>query len=369
MVSKMIAEKQKTLRADHIGSLLRSPQLLEARRDDAAPERLREIEDRDILKLFAKQQEIGCGIFSDGELRRRIFSGILADAVEGFGHVEGNRRKWSGGDSSIGVTNAVLAPLRQRRPLTAYELPFLQEHCPGPFKMTLPSANQFSASSYKRGVSEAAYADRKELLYDITAIMTGEVARLAEAGVSYIQIDAPRYSYYLDPKWRDWLSTEMEADPDELLDQAIHADNVVLRAGRRPNVTVAVHLCRGNNRSNWHSEGAYDAIAEKLFNTLEADRFLLEYDDERSGGFEPLRFVPKDKVAVLGLVSTKSGQLESADDLRRRIDEAAKFVPLDNLALSPQCGFASVMEGNSLDEAAQWAKLKLVNDVAASVWE
>lgn len=357
-----------TLRAEHLGSLLRPAELLEARRQGVSGDRLRELEDAQILPLLAKQQDAGCRIFTDGELRRRIFSGILADAVDGFGQVDGNLRNWSGGDASIGVSSAVLDRLRQRRPLTANELPFLQQHSPGPFKITLPSPNQFPASSYKRGVSEKAYASRSEFLGDVVAIMTGEVARLAEAGVSYIQIDAPRYAYYLDPKWRAWLQTEMQADPDDLLDDAIRADNTVLRAGRRPGVTLGIHLCRGNNRSNWHSEGSYDAIAEKLFNGLEVDRFLLEYDDDRSGSFEPLRLVPKDKIVVLGLVSTKSAQLESADSIRRRIDDAAAYLPLENLALSPQCGFASIMEGNDLDEAAQWSKLRLVNDIAASVW-
>jgi 5-methyltetrahydropteroyltriglutamate--homocysteine methyltransferase len=356
------------LRADHLGSLLRPAELLAAREHGAPLDELRAIEDQHIPRLLAKQAEVGCAVFTDGELRRRIFSGILADACDGFGgDVRGNQRGWSGNDQSIGVATAVLEKLQQRRPLTAHELPFMQQHSPGPIKITLPSPNQFPASAYKRGLSEGAYATREAFLADVVEIIAAEVARLADAGVPYIQIDAPRYAYYLDPKRREWLRAEI-GDPDVLLDAAIRADNAVLRAGRRPGVTLGIHFCRGNNRGHWHSEGAYDPIAEKLFTGLEADRFLLEYDDERSGGFAPLRFVPRDKVAVLGLVSSKTAQLESVEAIRRRIDEASRYLPLENLALSPQCGFASIAEGNPLDEEAQWAKLRLVNELAAAVW-
>jgi 5-methyltetrahydropteroyltriglutamate--homocysteine methyltransferase len=186
--------------------------------------------------------------------------------------------------------------------------------------------------------------------------------------VSYIQIDAPRYSYYMDPKWREWIRNEMRADPDAALDDAVKADNACFRAARRDGVTLAIHLCRGNNRSHWYAEGGYDAIAEKLFGTLEVDRFLLEYDDDRSGTFVPLRFVPKGKTVVLGLISSKLPQLESADNLARRVEEAARFVSLEDLAISPQCGFASTAEGNLLTEEQQWAKLKLVTDTARRVW-
>jgi 5-methyltetrahydropteroyltriglutamate--homocysteine methyltransferase len=194
------------------------------------------------------------------------------------------------------------------------------------------------------------------------------LARLAAAGVAYIQIDAPRYSYYMDPKWRDWIRAEMKSDPDTLLDEAIRADNACFAAARRPGITVAMHLCRGNNRSHWYAEGGYDAIAEKLFSTMDVDRFLLEYDDDRSGTFEPLRFIPHSKTVVLGLVSSKRPQLENGDDLVERIKEAGRYFPLENLALSPQCGFASTMEGNLLTEEEQWAKLRLVAETARRVW-
>src|SRR5437764_9945022 len=234
--------------------------------------------------------------------------------------------------------------------------------------MPLPSATQFPAISFKRGVTDKVYKDHLALLWDIVEIMKADLAKLAADGVSYIQIDAPRYSYYMDPKWRAWIQTEMQIEPDALLDESIRADNACLNAARRPGVTVAMHLCRGNNRSHWYAEGGYDAIAERLFHELAVDRFLLEYDDERSGTFEPLRFVPKGKMVVLGLVSTKRPELERKGDLLRRIHEAAKFLPLGQLAISPQCGLGSTMEGNLLTEEEQWDKLQLVVDVAREVW-
>jgi 5-methyltetrahydropteroyltriglutamate--homocysteine methyltransferase len=212
------------------------------------------------------------------------------------------------------------------------------------------------------------YPDHSALLWDIVAITRGEVQALVAEGVKYVQIDAPRYSYYMDPKWREYIRTEMGLDPDAALDEAVRADNASLEGAARPGVVLAIHLCRGNNRSHWYAEGGYDPIAEKLFGTLAVDRFLLEYDDERSGTFEPLRFVPRGKTVVLGLVSSKRPELESRRDLARRIEAAARYVPLENLTLSPQCGFASTMEGNLLSEDEQWAKLKLVVETAREVW-
>jgi 5-methyltetrahydropteroyltriglutamate--homocysteine methyltransferase len=172
----------------------------------------------------------------------------------------------------------------------------------------------------------------------------------------------------MDPKWRDWIRAEMRIEPDALLDESIKADNACFEAARRPGLTLAMHLCRGNNRSHWYAEGGYDSIAEKLFTTMAVDRFLLEYDDARSGSFEPLRFIPTGKAVVLGLVSSKLPELESSDVLSKRIDEASRYVPIENLALSPQCGFASTMEGNLLSEDEQWAKLRLVAETAHRVW-
>ncbi|WP_394844719.1 cobalamin-independent methionine synthase II family protein [Pendulispora brunnea] len=360
-------------RADHVGSLLRPRELLAARWRGVPAEELSAIEDRYVLRLLAQQQMLGLDVFTDGELRRSNFMSNFTDAVEGLDLDGAVSRRWDASkrDSRVPVSNVtgvVVSKLHQRRGLTTNELPFLIQRSPGPFKITLPSATQFPAIAYKRGVSDAAYASHSELLWDIVSIVKAEVAALAQAGVPYIQIDAPRYSYYIDEKWRGWMQSEMGVDPEAALDEAIAADNACLDAGRRDGVTLAIHLCRGNNRSHWYAEGGYDAIAEKLFSSLNADRFLLEYDDERSGSFDPLRFVPHGKFVVLGLVTSKTPTLESVETLRARVDEASRYVPLEHLALSPQCGFASTMEGNILTEEQQWAKLERVVQTARQIW-
>ena len=360
-------------RADHVGSFLRPAELLEARRTASVnADRLRELEDRHIRRVLSKQKELGFEIFTDGELRRRNFMSDLTDAVEGFDLGDALTRTWKAGDaeetSDIKVTGIVTAKLRQVRPLTGHELPFLKKNSPGPIKMTLPSATQFPAIAFKPGVTDKVYKDHSALLWDIVGIMKQDIAKLSADGVSYIQIDAPRYSYFMDPKWREWIRTEMKVEPDAMLDESLRADNACLQAAQSPGVTVAIHLCRGNNRSHWYAEGGYDAVAEKLFGSLDVDAFLLEYDDERSGTFEPLRFIPRGKTVVLGLISSKLSRMESGDELMQRIKEASKYVPLANLALSPQCGFASTMEGNMLTEDEQWAKLRLVVEIARRVW-
>ncbi len=357
-------------RSDHVGSFLRPPELLEARQTGVDPKRLRAIEDRHILRVLTKQKELGFTVFTDGELRRRNFMSDLIDSAEGFDLGDAVNRTWTGSVAAppSSVTGIVVKRLRQTRRLTAHEVEFMKTHSPGDIKITLPTANQFPAIAFKRGVTDKTYRDHSALLWDIVPIVKAEIAALVADGVPYIQIDAPRYSYYIDSKWRNYVKTEMGVEPDAALEEAVRADNTCLQDARRPGTTLAIHLCRGNNRSQWYAEGGYDPIAEKLFGALEVDRFLLEYDDERSGTFEPLRFVPRGKTVVLGLVSSKRPQLESKRDLIRRIEEAARYVPLENLALSPQCGFASTMEGNLLTEEDQWAKLRLVVETAREVW-
>ncbi|MGH9705068.1 MAG: cobalamin-independent methionine synthase II family protein, partial [Candidatus Acidiferrales bacterium] len=284
-------------RADQVGSFLRPKDLLELRKSAAAgDDRLRALEDRHIQAVLAKQKDLGFEIFTDGELRRRNFMSDYTDAVEGFDLADAVARSWKAGQSKdapvSSVTGIVTAKLRAVRPLTGHELTFLKQNSPGAIKMTLPSATQFPAISFKRGVTDKYYADHSALLWDIVEIMKVELARLAAEGVKYIQIDAPRYSYFMDPKWREWIRAEMKVEPDALLEDSIRADNACFAAARMPGVTLAIHLCRGNNRSHWYAEGGYDAIAEKMFGTMEVDRFLLEYDDARSGSFEPLRLVP-----------------------------------------------------------------------------
>ena len=363
-------------RADHVGSFLRPADLLQARTIGVPSDELRALEDRHVRRVLEKQRELGLTIFTDGELRRRNFMSDFTDAVEGFDLGSAVTRHWDedkqqsahAGTAVSSVTGIVTSKLKLRRPLTGHELAFLQQHAPGAIKMTLPSATQFPAISFKSGVTDAAYRDPFALLEEITHIMEGDLKTLAGSGISYLQIDAPRYSYFLDPKWCRWMETELHVDTDAMLSASLRADNACFAAARRPGVTLAIHLCRGNNRSHWYAEGGYDAIAERLFHELAVDRFLLEYDDERSGSFEPLKYVPKSKIVVLGLVSTKRGSLESKQDLLRRIKEASKVLPLEQLALSPQCGFASTMEGNLLTESDQWAKLQLVVETAREVW-
>jgi 5-methyltetrahydropteroyltriglutamate--homocysteine methyltransferase len=364
-----------TYRADHVGSFLRAPEILEARRAQMPSDQLGALEDHHIERVLAKQCELGFGVFTDGELRRSNFMSDFTDAVEGFDLGDAVSRHWDE-DSKVAarpiavssVAGVVHAPLRQRQPLTGHELPFLRSHAPGPIKMTLPSATQFPAISFKYGVTDQFYRDPFALLEAVTAIMTDDLRKLAGGGVSYLQIDAPRYSYFLDPKWCRWMNSELRVDTDAMLTASLSADNACFAAARQPGVTLAIHLCRGNNRSHWYAEGGYEAIAERLFHELAVDRFLLEYDDERSGSFAPLKLVPKGKIVVLGLVSSKRPTLERKEDLLRRIDQAAKMLPLEQLALSPQCGFASTMEGNALTEDDQWAKLKLVVETATAVW-
>jgi len=363
-------------RADHVGSFLRPAELLRARTSHIASSQLEALEDRHVLRVLERQKEIGLDIFTDGELRRTNFMSDFTDAVEGFDFGDAVPRQWNDKDektqrSTAAVSNIngiVTSPLKLRQPLTGRELPFLKEHAPGPIKITLPSATQFPAISFKYGITDAVYRDPYALLSAITAIMAQDISTFATGGISYLQIDAPRYSYYLDPKWTAWMQKELRVDPAQMLTASLQADNACFAAARPAGVTLAIHLCRGNNRSHWYAEGGYDAIAERLFHELAVDRFLLEYDDERSGTFEPLRLVPKGKVVVLGLVSSKRPALERKDDLIKRVHEAARFLPLEQLAISPQCGFASTMEGNLLTEEEQWAKLQLVVDVAREVW-
>jgi 5-methyltetrahydropteroyltriglutamate--homocysteine methyltransferase len=354
-------------RADHVGSFLRSPELLAARASGAP--NLRELEDREILRILAKQKELGFEIFTDGEFRRAGFMSDLVEAVDGFFTGDADTREWKSvqGEKNTVIRDIVVSKIVQKKRVTGIETEFLLAHSPGAIKQTLPSANQFPAIAWRKGHSEKAYPHYSEFLADVAKVIAGETELLASEGVSYIQIDAPRYSYYLDEKWRAVLR-DYNSDLDAMLDEAIAVDNLAFKKAKKPGVTLAIHLCRGNNRSNWYASGGYDAIAEKLFTQLDVDRFLLEYDDERSGTFEPLRFVPKGKTVVLGLVSTKVGTIESEETLLRLIDQATKYVPLENLALSPQCGFASMAEGNVISEDEEWKKCKLVIDVARKVW-
>jgi 5-methyltetrahydropteroyltriglutamate--homocysteine methyltransferase len=360
-------------RAEQVGSLLRPPELLKARAEHAegrlSVEELRSKEDQAIAAALAKQKEIGIDIFADGEMRRGSWLTDMADAVEGFvrQRVELDW-KGPGGGREASSALAAGAKLRKLRYLAAYELPFLKKNAPGPFKVTIPAPSNFMIASYKEGVTDKFYATRTDFLSDLVEIIHSEIQWLISEGVPYIQFDAPYYSQYLDTTQRDRMIAAGR-DPDAEFDAAIEGDNSCLRGIPRDDVTLAAHVCRGNSRSRWFTEGGYDAIAERLFGSLDVDTFLLEYDSERAGGFAPLRLVPPVKNVVLGLITTKEPRFESEEVLLRRIEEASRYVPLDHLAISPQCGFASIAAGNLISIDDQWRKLQLVVNVARKVWQ
>jgi 5-methyltetrahydropteroyltriglutamate--homocysteine methyltransferase len=269
----------------------------------------------------------------------------------------------------VGATGMVAgAKLRQTRRLTGHESAFLKEHAPGPWKITMPGVLQRGMGWWKPGLSDQIYTSREEMVNDLVEMTRNEIKALIDEGVSYIQLDSLTYVIRLaDARWRQTL-IDSGQDPDQLLDELIATDNATIAGIPRDGITVGLHMCRGNNRSAWTAEGGYELCAEKAFGQLNVDRFLLEYDTERAGGFEPLRFMPKNKMVVLGLISSKEPELESLDLLRRRIDEAAAFVPIENLAISPQCGFASTMRGNQLTWDEQRRKLELIAETARTVW-
>ena len=363
-------------KADQVGSFLRPPAVKEARaafkEGSIDRERLTDVEDTAVLDALERQRQIGIDVYSDGEFRRTGFQWDFPESVEGY--VSTDRpvvsRMWQGPGGppqEQGTSLAVGGKLRPVRRLTEQQAAFLRAHAPGPYKMTVPSANQFPTLGFQPGLTDRFYPTRSDLLREVTAIIKSEVAALADEGVPYIQIDAPRYSYYVDPRWRQHLR-DLGEDPDTLFEEAVAADAACIEEAASAGVTTALHICRGNNESKWYADGGYEPIAERLFGSLPVDRMLLEYDTERAGTFEPLRFVRPETTVVLGLVSTKVPALESKDELRRRIDEAAKYVPMERLALSPQCGFASTAAGNLLNEEEQWRKLELVVETAREAW-
>lgn len=362
-----------TYRADHVGSLLRPRELLNARAAHAAgelpAEQLKELEDRSILAALDVQRRAGMQVLSDGEYRRGDFRTELANAVDGMELVD-NPLNWRGPQGAAVVaapTWVINGPLRPRQRITAHESGFLLENALAPCKVTIPSPGFMGTRCYVRGVSDQHYGSVAEAVRDLASAVRDEMVVLIDEGVPYIQLDAPGYTAYVDDAQRAQMRTNGD-DPDALFSEIAEADNFCFQGLRREGLTLAIHLCRGNNRSLWLSEGSYEAIAERLFNTLDVDAFLLEYDNDRSGGFEPLRFVPRGKTVVLGLITTKQGYLESLDGLRRRIEEAARYVPMEDLAISPQCGFASVDAGNAISGEDQRRKLELVAETARVAW-
>ena len=359
-----------TFRSDVVGSLLRPAYLVEARREAESghldPAAFKRVEDRAVDEAIALQEQAGLDVITDGEMRRYAFFGHLIEALDGFDRFGGWAIPFRNeqGEQLVFKRPVVVEQLRWRRSMCAEEFVYLRARARRPIKTTLISAQQ-AAAYYDPEKSRGAYATRDAYLADLVDITRREVEELIQLGCTYIQIDAPQYAALLDPTIREGYR-QRGSDPDRVIDTCIEMDNAVI--GDHSGVTFGLHICRGNNQSMFYAEGGYEPIAERVFRCSRFRRFLLEYDDERSGSFDPLRLVPDDRTVVLGLVTTKKPRLETVEELTDRIQAAAKVVPLDRLALSPQCGFASTMEGNRIPFETQRRKLEVVGATARAVW-
>jgi 5-methyltetrahydropteroyltriglutamate--homocysteine methyltransferase len=359
-------------RADHVGSLLRPMVLKEARarreRDEITDSELKTIEDREIEQVIRKQESIGLQAVTDGEFRRAFWH---FDFLEGLQGVEGFHAAhgiaFQGGVQTAAKGLRVTGKLgfSADHPMLEHYR-FVQQHTRVAAKMTIPSPSVLHYRGGRAAASTAVYPDMDGFFHDLGNAYNQAVHAFAAAGCRYLQLDEVNFAYLCDADQRAMLKARGD-DPEKL--PAIYA-GLMNRAiaDRPPGMVISTHLCRGNFRSSWIAQGGYEPVADLLFNTVGVDAYFMEYDSDRAGGFEPLRFRPKGKTVVLGLVTSKSGDLESKDVLKRRIDQAAKFVDLDQLCLSPQCGFASTEEGNILTEEAQWAKLARIVEVAHEVW-
>jgi len=365
-----------TIRADQVGSLLRPQKLLDKRHAHATREDLREVEDEAILDVLKLQASTGIDVVSDGEFRRSAWGNGLVDALTGtsaapraFSGATTGPRLWRGEHADVAQETlperkVVTGRIGLARRFATEEATFLKAHADRPFKITIPSPTMFNRL-YDAERSAVAYPDVDALLEDLVALYLEEIDALHAIGVPYMQLDSLRYIDTIDAVEKGAIDAK---NAHGGLARLVEIDNRVLARMKGEGVTRGVHICRGNHRSSWAVSGSYESIAEFLLGQVDADRFLMEFDSERAGGFEPLRFVPRGRIVVLGLITTKSGELEDIDALRRRIDAAAKFVPLEYLAISPQCGFASTELGNLLTVDEERRKLELVAEVARKVW-
>lgn len=360
-------------RADTVGSLLR-PEAVQAARTqfaagsiDAAA--LRRIEDAAIRDVVRLQEEIGLDVVTDGEFRRDSWYIDFVRKLQGVTIADGTSRSFVPRNEQpkhVPKQVRTIGKILAGAPILLDDYVHLASVATQAAKITMPSPTRLHFHGGRRAVSEEAYPDIEEFFADVAAVYQQEIAALEDAGCRYIQIDDPLLSYFLSPQLRQDVMQDGD-DPDRRLVRYIRWINDCI-SRRRVGTAVAIHICRGNARSSWIAEGAYDGIAEACFGGLAVDRFLLEFDDERSGSFEPLRLIPRDKQVVLGLVSTKHPHLEGKDVIKRRLDEATLLVDHDRLAISPQCGFASVVEGNLITPADQMAKLRLVVEIAREFW-
>jgi 5-methyltetrahydropteroyltriglutamate--homocysteine methyltransferase len=372
----MAARTKPPFRADHVGSLLRPERLLEAREEHSAGRiddaELRAVEDAAIRQIVAKQEETGLQSATDGEFRRASWHMDFIYQLDGVTQEAGHISvKFFNEQGEIEFTPAALhvdGKLGVSATIFGDAFEFLRGAVTTAVpKLTIPSPSMVHYRGGKAAIDPAVYRDLDAFWADLTAAYREEVRRLGELGCTYLQLDDTSLAYMNDPHQRDYVAS-IGGDPERQHVEYIRHINEAL-AGRPAGMSVTTHSCRGNFQSAWAAEGSWDFVAEALLNELEVDGFFMEWDDERSGGFEPLRFLPKgEKQVVLGLVTTKRGELEARDELLRRIEEAARYAPLEQLCLSPQCGFSSTVEGNLLTADEQWAKLRLIVDVAREVW-
>lgn len=357
-------------RADHVGSLLRTKPLKEARakreQGQISPTELEAIEDTEIRTIIARQEAIGLESVTDGEFRRAWWHFDFLGRLDGVEMVRTEQ-----GIQFAGVqTKAEVPMVKGKIGFSSHPMidhfKFLKANTKQTPKMTIPSPSMLHYRGGRQAIAPGLYPDMKEYFHDLGAAYAKAVQAFAEAGCRYLQIDDCSFAYFCDPVQRKMLADRGD-DPARLPEIYAGMINQAL-AGRPKDLTVTIHACRGNFRSTFVASGGYEPIADLLFNRVNVDAYFLEWDTERAGGFEPLRFLPKNKQVVLGLVTTKTGTLEAKDAIRRRIDEAAKYVGLDQLCLSPQCGFASTEEGNILAEDQQWAKLAMIVSLAKEVW-
>jgi 5-methyltetrahydropteroyltriglutamate--homocysteine methyltransferase len=362
-------------RADHVGSLLRPPELLKAREDfkegriDAGE--LRGVEDQAIRDVVRMQEDVGLQSATDGEFRRASWHMDFIYELGGISRAQDDLKvRFHNAEGDIEFTPAALhvdERIRLEKPIFADAFDFLKSavnsNTP---KLTIPSPSMVHYRGGAAAIDPKVYPDTDEFWSDLTTAYSDQVKAIAEHGCTYLQFDDTSLAYLNDPNQRAMMAERGE-DADHLHERYIQHINESL-VDRPEGMAITTHMCRGNFRSSWVAEGGYDFVADALFNRLDVDGFFMEYDDARSGGFEPLRFVPKGKFVVLGLVTTKTGDLESKDELKRRIEEASQFVDLDQLCLSPQCGFSSTVEGNALTYDQQVAKLRLIVETAEEVW-
>jgi 5-methyltetrahydropteroyltriglutamate--homocysteine methyltransferase len=359
-------------RADHVGSLLRTPALKEARalraRDEITAAEFREIEDRDIEVLIRKQEAAGLQSITDGENRRRSWQTDFVSALSGIEAYAGQRKvRFQGGVQPQQILIRVARKLGDfdGHPMIGH-FKFLKDHTNKTPKMTIPAPSAVHFRDGRDAVPAAIYPDMEEFYRDLGQTYRKAVRGFADAGCRYLQLDEVNLTYLCDPALIAQVRDRGE-DPDAL--KAAYAGMINAAVSDiPPDMTITMHLCRGNFRSTFIASGGYEPVAELLFSGINVHGYFMEFDSERAGGFEPLRFVPKGKMVVLGLVTSKFGALESKDLIKRRIEQAAKFVPLDQLCLSPQCGFASSEEGNVLAEDEQWAKLRMIVEIAEEIW-